>query len=222
MRTFASSREVLSRIRVMRSRRCGAGFATGLASVSHPPDGPGIEHVLSSGWHLTLLAAGALVLAACRGGAPNGERGRARIDTTAGALPGEIGLGGARPDSIPAHAVTWNLAMVGAALRRVGLSPAITPEEIRQPFLSVRGALLKIPGADVQVFIYADASAAARDVARLDTARVAPPTMMVEWISRPHLVVDNNLVAIVLTDDDALQSRVRRALSASEISHDRQ
>jgi hypothetical protein len=59
-------------------------------------------------------------------------------------------------------------------------------------------------------------------VARLDTGRVAPPTMMVSWIAKPHLIVDNNLVAIVLTNNEELASRVRRALSASEISHDRQ
>jgi hypothetical protein len=169
-----------------------------------------------------ILASAALVLAGCRSETRDGETEPAAVETADVTLPGQASVGSAQPDSIAAHAVTWDLAAVVTALRRVGTSPVRAQQEIRQPFLSVRGALLKIPGADVQVFLYGDASAAAADVARLDTVRVAPPTMMVNWLARPHLVVDNNLVAIVLTDDEELASRVRHALSASEISHDRQ
>jgi hypothetical protein len=172
---------------------------------------------------LIFLASLALILGGCRSETRDGETDpAAAVDTAEVTRPGQVRADPARAESIAAHAVTWDLAAVVAALRRAGTPPVGAQEEIRQPFLSVRGALLKIPGADVQVFLYGDASAAATDVARLDTVRVAPPTMMVSWVAQPHLVVDNNLVAIVLTDDEVLASRVRRALNASAISHGRQ
>lgn len=92
--------------------------------------------------------------------------------------------------------------------------PAPAPSQFPRHF--------SVPGADVQAYVYADAGAVARDAGPIDTARVAPPTMMIAWRQRPHLVTDNNLLAIVLTDDEQLAARIRAALRASKQPHDRQ
>jgi hypothetical protein len=127
-----------------------------------------------------------------------------------------------RADTVAAHAVTWNVASVERQLRAVGLLPTGTREVVRQPFLSVPGIVFRMPGADVQAFFYADAVAVARDAGPIDTTRVAPPTMMIEWRKRPHLVTDNNLLAIILTDDQRLAARIQGALRASKERHERQ
>ena len=127
-----------------------------------------------------------------------------------------------RADTVAAHAVTWDAATVEGQLRGARLTPTGTREIVRQPFLSVPGVVFRIPGTDVQAYVYADAGAVARDAGPIDTTRVAPPTMMIEWRMRPHLVTDNNLLAIVLTDDERLAARIRTALRASKKQHDRQ
>jgi hypothetical protein len=45
---------------------------------------------------------------------------------------------------------------------------------------------------------------------------------MIEWRKRPHLVTDNNLLAIILTDDQRLAARIQGALRASKERHERQ
>lgn len=127
-----------------------------------------------------------------------------------------------RADTIAAHAVTWDVASVEQQLRAAGLAPTGQREVLRQPFLSVPGVIFRVPGADVQAYVYADAGAVARDAAPIDTVRVAPPTMMIEWRTRPHLVTDNNLLAIVLTDDERLARRIRTVFVASKNPHERQ
>ena len=72
--------------------------------------------------------------------------------------------------------------------------------------------MIGLPAAEIQAYVYGDAGAAGRDVARLDTARVAPPEMMLTWVAPPSLIWHNNLVAIVLTRDDRLRTRIIRAL----------
>lgn len=127
-----------------------------------------------------------------------------------------------RADTVAAHAVTWDVASVEQQLRAAGLAPTGQREVVRQPFLSVPGVVFRLPGADVQAYVYADAGAVARDAAPIDTVRVAPPTMMIAWRTRPHLLTDNNLLAIVLTDDERLAGRIRSALAASKNPHERQ
>ena len=127
-----------------------------------------------------------------------------------------------RADTIAAHAVTWDVASVEQQLQAAGLAPTGQREVVRQPFLSVPGVVMRLPSAEVQAYVYADAGAVARDARAIDTTRVAPPTMMIAWRMRPHLVTDNNLLAIVLTDDERLAARIRPALRASKEQHDRQ
>ena len=133
---------------------------------------------------------------------------------TSSAAGGRVGSGlpsAAARDTIAAVQIQWSVAEVLDRLRVDGM-PGELKGEIRQPFLAVQGVLVTVPGAEVQVYLYGDAGAAGRDVGRLDTARVAPPNMMITWTAPPSLIWHNNLVVIVLTRDEQLRARIRRSL----------
>ena len=126
-------------------------------------------------------------------------------------------------DTAAVHAVTWDVAKVEASLRDAGLAAAEASGVVRQPFMAVPGALLRlVPSAangasassrgEVQAFVYGDQVARARDTDRLDPVRVAPPAMMVSWRATPELIVDNNRAVIVLASDASIRERVRRAI----------
>jgi len=103
---------------------------------------------------------------------------------------------------------------VEEALRNSGLN-AVRGGGVRQPFLGGEGVVYHIGQAELQVYLYADAGAVARDTGALDTARVAPPTMQISWRMPPTLIVDNNMAAILLTRDDALRASIRAAIKGS-------
>ncbi len=113
-----------------------------------------------------------------------------------------------------ASRLQWTLANLEEALRKNGLNP-VSGGPVRQPFLGGEGILYQIGQAELQVYLYADAGAVARDTDLLDTTRVAPPTMQVSWRMPPTLIVDNNMAAILLARDDALRRRIRAAIKKS-------
>jgi len=167
--------------------------------------------------HLPSTARGALILgvistisafalACTRDEAATGDR----ADTSAGLRASPI----VRPiprDTVAAVQVQWTVAEILQRLRSAGM-PAELRGEVRQPFLAVSGALISVPGGEVQIYLYGDAGAAGRDVARLDTNRVAPPNMMITWVAPPSLIWHNNMVAILLTRDARLRARIAQSL----------
>jgi hypothetical protein len=44
---------------------------------------------------------------------------------------------------------------------------------------------------------------------------------MIKWRAQPTLIIDGNLAAIVITNDEARRQRVRDALSSPEKPNDR-
>ena len=107
----------------------------------------------------------------------------------------------------------WDLAKVQEALTASGIVPVTLTDSLSQPFMSAVGRVFNVAGATLQVFIYGDAGARGRDTDRLDSLTVAPAGMRILWIAPPSLVVQNNLAAIILTNDDNLQHRIRDALT---------
>ena len=108
----------------------------------------------------------------------------------------------------------WTFANLEEALRKNGLSP-IGAGPVRQPFLGAEGVLYRIGETELQAYLYADAGAVARDTDPLDTTRVAPSTMQISWRMQPTLIVDDNMVVILLTRDDALRKGIRSAIEES-------
>ena len=109
----------------------------------------------------------------------------------------------------------WTLREVARRLTDGGLvvtDSGRTP--IRQSFFAVEGHQLRVSGSDLQVFIYADPRARKVDSDRLDTTRVAPHDMIIDWVAQPHLIASGNLLAIHLTPNERLAERVRLILEA--------
>jgi hypothetical protein len=109
----------------------------------------------------------------------------------------------------------WTLREIARRLTDGGLVVTDSGRStVRQPFLSAEGHLLKVSGSDLQVFVYADPAARRADSDRLDTARVAPPDAIIDWVAPPHLIASGNLLAIHLTPNERLAERVRLILEA--------
>lgn len=118
-------------------------------------------------------------------------------------------------DSVSAHAITWDVAQVVARLRSAGVRVR-TDGAARETFMSVRGMQLVAPAATLEVYIYGDAIAAARDIDKFDTLKVSANGQRLVWKKPPAIVTDNNAVILVHTDDDALRKHIRDAFSPAE------
>jgi hypothetical protein len=109
----------------------------------------------------------------------------------------------------------WTLREVAKRLTEGGLVVTDSGREsVRHSFFDVEGRQLKVSGSDLQVFIYPDAGSRKADSDQLDTARVAPAHMIIDWVATPHLIASGNLIAIHLSPNERLAERVRLILEA--------
>jgi hypothetical protein len=109
----------------------------------------------------------------------------------------------------------WRLCSVVDRLEDAGLVPQQQDEPARHPFFSVPGTAYKVARGDLEVFVYPDAGAAARDVAALDTVRVAPKGETGPWrMPRPTFIHSANLIAVYQTLSETQAERVQLALGA--------
>ena len=128
------------------------------------------------------------------------------------------------PDPLPpvsANPVQWNLKRVAEVLNAMDLKMEGETSPVDATFLSASGQRMTFvaPGgarAEIRVFIYGDAGAVGRDLAGVDTLRVAPRGTSLEWRVPVRLITDNNLVAILLTDDATLRESIPKALTQIE------
>ena len=109
----------------------------------------------------------------------------------------------------------WTLREVARRLTDGGLVVTDSGRaSVRHSFLDVEGRQLRVSGSDLHVFIYPDPSARRADSEQLDTARVAPHDMIIDWVAPAHLIASGNLLAIHLTPNERLAERVRLILEA--------
>jgi hypothetical protein len=120
----------------------------------------------------------------------------------------------ARLDTACREMGDWRDCNLEKRLESAGLAPRRAQGAIRQPFLSVPGIVFALGSAELQSYLYADTTMLRRDLTRLDTIRVAPPTMQISWRRKPTLIHSNNLLAILLSDDETQIERVRNAITA--------
>jgi len=117
---------------------------------------------------------------------------------------------------------TWTPELVERRLREANIEARPLPPAGRHIFMSIPARSYELAGGDeLQIFLYPDSASRAGDTSKLDTRRVAPPNMMIKWRAQPSLVIDGNLAAIIITNDEARRQRVRDALSAPEKPSDR-
>ena len=167
----------------------------------------------------------ATVLAACGGGRPKQDTATAAAAPSVAAAPapspGPAGATAAGPPvagTVDAkgclHDGRWRACGFVDRLERSGLVVRPQPDTIRYDFLSVPGTAYALGRGDVQAFFYDDTTRLARDVAALDTVRVAPRGSSRHWDVPPTFVRSANLVAIVLSANEHLVERVQLALGA--------
>lgn len=136
-------------------------------------------------------------------------------DTTARAGEPPSPTAGASGGTADEEPKQWTLREIARRLTDGGLVVTDSGHtRVRQSFLSVEGHHLRVSGSDLQVFLYPNASARRSDSNRLDSARVAPNDMIIDWVAPPHLIASGNLIAIHLTPNERLAERVRLVLEA--------
>ena len=83
-------------------------------------------------------------------------------------------------------------------------------EEVEQPFLSLKGKMIKIGDQDVQVFQYSDAAQVDAQAALVSSDGSTVGTSKIRWIGSPHFYKKGKLFVLYLGDDD----KVLKALDA--------
>lgn len=98
-----------------------------------------------------------------------------------------------------------------AGLRADGLTVELTGRQIRQPFFAVPGEILRVNGQELQLYVYPDVWD------RFQDARISPDgsrikQWTVSWAAPAHVAVKGNLLALFVSDDQALAATIERAI----------
>jgi len=114
----------------------------------------------------------------------------------------------------------WSPELIERRLAAAGIGARLLPPAGPHIFMSMPARSYELPdGDELQVFVYPDSAARDADTKKLDVQRVAPPDMMIKWRAQPSMIIDRNLAAIVITNDEARRQRVRDALSSIGTAH---
>lgn len=118
-------------------------------------------------------------------------------------------------DSVSANPVNWTIPLVMARLADATLTPTFAgPVRVRH--MRVPGSAVSIAGAELEVYIYGDAIAAAQDVDAL-YERIRLPGGATAWDRPPTLVTANNLAILIHGLDPAGMERVRKAFNPDHV-----
>ena len=120
------------------------------------------------------------------------------------------GVSGAPVDTTPSGEVEELDGLV-EALQAEGAD--VEPgDSIEQPFLSVQGQIIKVNGADVQVFEYASAEDLGLEASQVSEDGSSIGTSMVGWVADPHFYRSGRLLILYVGEDrtviDLLESVV--------------
>jgi hypothetical protein len=111
----------------------------------------------------------------------------------------------------PEPAAVGDQASLVAALEEGGATVE-TGEPISQPFFSAEGNIIKVNGADVQVFEYESSEAM-----ELDSSQIAPDgssnaTTMITWIDTPHFYKAGKIIVLYIGSDATVLDLLKGAL----------
>jgi hypothetical protein len=131
-------------------------------------------------------------------------------------------MGGRAVMAEPPPPTLWTSELVERRLRDANIEAHPLPPTGRHIFMTIPARTYELVGGDeLQVFLYPDSASRVSDTSKLDKDRVAPPNMMIKWRAQPSLVIDGNLAAIIITNDEARRQKVRDALSPLDKPNDR-
>lgn len=97
------------------------------------------------------------------------------------------------------------------ALRAAGAEVEIG-DAVEQPFFSVKGQIVKVNGADVQVFEYESAEAMEADAGQVASDGGSIGTSMVTWVEAPHFFKTGRLLVLYVGEDAATIKLLEGAL----------
>ena len=147
-------------------------------------------------------------MVACGAPEKKGPPARVTSDRAAGPYSG--------PPALPTCPGTghWEACTIFDRLERAGLAPQ-RGDTVRYPFLAIAGQTWRLGAATIHVFRYRDSTARHADFVKLDSARVRPAgDTVTTWPGTPTLLVNDNLLAILLSDNEEQVERVSLALTA--------
>lgn len=114
--------------------------------------------------------------------------------------------------TVPAPATAFTLETLLSELASAGAQVQVTPGRITKPYLSVPGIVVRVDGRPVQLFEYADAAALAADVATLAPNAGSIAGVPLTWAATPHFWRRDGLLALAVSDDQALVELLSRVL----------
>lgn len=113
------------------------------------------------------------------------------------------------------HTGRWALCNVEQRLRQAGfVAKRADGESPKRPGFSVTPVVYTLARSRLEVFIYSDEAALARDVAKLDTVSVSPHGVVPSWDGTPVFIRSGNLVAVLIGDNPQQAERLSLALTA--------
>lgn len=111
----------------------------------------------------------------------------------------------------PEPAAVEDQASLSAALEAAGAT-VVTGEPISQPFFTAEGNIIKVNGADVQVFEYENT-----EEMELESSQIAPDgssnaTTMITWVDDPHFYKAGRIIALYIGSDETVLSLLEKAM----------
>lgn len=108
-------------------------------------------------------------------------------------------------------AAVEDLGSLGQALRAAGATVE-GGDSIEQAFFSVTGQILKVNGADVQVFEYKSPEAMEADASQVAPDGGSIGTSMVMWVEAPHFFKAGRVLVLYVGEDAALLDLLKSVL----------
>ena len=84
--------------------------------------------------------------------------------------------------------------------------------KIDQPFLSVKGRLIKVNGAEVQVFQFRDAAQSEAQAALISRSGSTVGTTKLHWLGPPHFYKMGKLLVLYVGEDGGVLKTLEAAL----------
>lgn len=103
----------------------------------------------------------------------------------------------------PRAAPVTDFASLLDGLRAAGAGGQVTGE-VDQPFLTVKGRMIKVRGEDVQAYQYPGAASLEAEVGSISRDGTSVGNRKIHWIGTPHFYKKDKLLVLYLGDSDAV------------------
>jgi len=128
----------------------------------------------------------------------------------AAVLAGAVMLAACAPQRAAAVAVKDQANLIEAL--RAGKATVELGETVEQAFFTVKGQIIKVNSADVQVFEYASASEMEAEAKLVAADGGSIGTNMVMWMAAPHFFKSGRMLVLYVGDDSAVLGLLKGAL----------